>query len=74
MLFRSVEETGDGAFAGCENVISITVKSDIPPIVGANTFDGLENSVEIVVPASAMRYYKVAKGWNRFTNFVAIED
>ena len=68
-----LEEIADGAFAGCENVISIIVKSDLPPIVGSNTFEGLESSVEIVVPESAMRYYKAAKGWNRFTNYVAID-
>jgi hypothetical protein len=54
-------------------VISIIVKRDLPPIVGSNTFEGLESSVEIVVPASAMRYYKAAKGWNKFTNYVAID-
>lgn len=69
----SIEEIGNGAFAGCGNVISIIVKSDLPPIVGSNTFEGMESSVEIVVPASAMRYYKAAKGWNKFTNYV-VED
>ena len=54
-------------------MISIIVKSDLPPIVGGNVFEGLENSVEIVVPASAIRYYKAAKGWNKFTNYVAID-
>lgn len=68
-----LEEIADGAFAGCENVISIIVKSDLPPIVGPNTFEGVESSVEIVVPVSAMRYYRVAKGWNKFTNYVAID-
>ena len=72
-IASSVEEIGDGAFAGCENVISITIKSDLPPIVGSNTFEGVESSVEIVVPALAMRYYKAAKGWNKFTNYVAID-
>ena len=68
-----LEEIADGAFAGCENVISIIVKNDLPPIVGSNTFEGVESSVEIVVPESAMRYYKAAKGWNKFTNYVAID-
>lgn len=72
-IASSVEEIGDGVFAECENVISIIVKSDLPPIVGSNTFEGLESSVEIVVPTSAMRYYKAAKGWNKFTNYVAID-
>ena len=72
-IASSVEEIGDWAFAGCENMISIIVKSDLPPIVGGNVFEGLENSVEIVVPASTIRYYKAAKGWNKFTNYVAID-
>lgn len=72
-IASSVEEIGDGAFAGCENIVALTVASDLPPIVGPNTFADVEGSIEVAVPATALRYYKGAKYWNKFTNFVAMD-
>jgi hypothetical protein len=68
-----LEEIADGAFSGCENIFSMTIASEIPPIVSEHTLEGLVRTTEIRVPANAIRYYKAAKYWNEFTNYVAID-
>ncbi len=68
-----LEEIADGAFSGCENIFSMTIASEIPPIVSEHTLEGLMRTIEIRVPANAIRYYKAAKYWNEFTNYVAID-
>lgn len=69
---KSIEEIIDNAFAGCENVLSITIASELPPIIGPHTLDGIMRSVEIRVPYDSIRYYQNARYWNEFTNLVAI--
>lgn len=68
-----LEEIADGAFSGCENILSITINSELPPIVGANTLEGVMRTTEIRVPKDSIRYYKAAKVWCEFTNYVAID-
>ena len=69
-----LEEIADGAFSGCENIFSMTIASEIPPIVSEHTLEGLMRTTEIRVPTNAIRYYKAAKYWNEFTNYVAIVE
>lgn len=69
---KSIEEIIDNTFAGCENVLSITIASEFPPIIGAHTLDGIVKSVEIRVPYDSIRYYQNARYWNEFANYVAI--
>lgn len=70
---NSIKELGDKAFGGCENIISINILSKIPPIIDAETLNDIMKNTEIQVPKEAIKYYKNAKYWNTFTNFVPIE-
>ena len=68
-----LEEFADGVFSGCENILSMTINSELPPIVGVNTLEGVMRTTEIRVPKDSIRYYKAAKVWCEFTNYVAID-
>ncbi len=70
---NSIEKIEDGAFNGCENILSITIMSELPPIISENTLNGVMRNIEIKVPKNAIKYYKTAKYWNQFTNYTAIE-
>lgn len=69
---KSIEEIIDNTFAGCENVLSITIASEFPPIIGPHTLEGIMNSVEIRVPYDSIRYYQNARYWNEFTNIIGM--
>ena len=69
----AIEEIADRAFAGCENILSMTINSELPPIVGANTLEGVMRTTEIRVPKDSIHYYKAAKVWCEFSNYVAID-
>lgn len=70
---NSIKELGDKAFGKCENIISITILSEIPPIIYQATLNSVMKNTEIKVHKNAIKYYKSAKYWSEFTNFVIIE-
>ena len=70
-----IDEIGGDAFSVCRHIFSITVKSEIPSKVELdNVFNWIIDTARVCVPDASIKYYKAARGWNRFTNYVAIED
>ena len=69
----SVTELGNLAFGLCESVTSITCKATNPPAAG-NSFQGIDKSIPIYVPAGSVAAYKAANDWSEFTNILPIEN
>ena len=47
-------------------ILSITIMSELPPIIDEDTFEYLSESVRIIVPYKASKNYKAANYWNKF--------
>jgi hypothetical protein len=76
-LPESVTSIGDAAFFACTGFTSITCKNTTPPILieieGENhTFEGVDKSIPLYVPAESVEAYKNTKYWKEFTNIQAI--
>jgi hypothetical protein len=70
----NVTAIANNAFNGCDQVASITCMSTTPPVVGANAFAEVDKSIPIYVPTESVEAYKSAKGWEAFTNILAIDE
>jgi hypothetical protein len=67
-----VESIGTWAFHNCFNLTTITCKAITPPEVAADTFNDVNKSITVYVPAESIAAYKAADGWKDFTNIQAI--
>ena len=68
----SVSEIGFGAFGGCEGLTSITVNAINPPAIRELTFENVDKSIPVYVPAGSVEAYKAAGGWSKFSNIVSM--
>ena len=62
----TVTEIGNYAFAGCVNIWRMTVEATTPPKVYENTFDGVNRSISVLVPAGSEQAYREAEYWREF--------
>ena len=70
---ESVTSIGNNAFYNCSGVTAITCKAVTPPAIGNSyTFDGVDKSILIYVPAESVEAYKAAEYWNEFTNIQSL--
>jgi hypothetical protein len=67
-----VESIGSGVITNCFNLTTITCKAITPPYVNARTFNDVNKSITVYVPAESIAAYKAADGWKDFTNIQAI--
>lgn len=65
----SIKELDNSVFYGCTGLKSIAVEAETPPTTGSWCFDGVDKTIPVYVPNSAMDAYKSADGWKDFTNF-----
>jgi len=66
----SVSSIGDDAFYYCDKITAITVRNTTPPTIGnSNTFFRVRINIPVYVPCSSIPAYKLAPGWNDFTNY-----
>lgn len=66
---ESVRVLRNSVFEGCTGLKSIAVEAETPPTTGLWCFEGVDKSIPVYVPNSAMDAYKSADGWKDFTNF-----
>ncbi len=59
-------------FWGCKNLASITCEAIVPPTIKSKTFEGVDKSIPVCVPASSVAAYQSAPFWNEFTNIQPI--
>ena len=64
---ESVTSIGGGAFSDCSNLTAITCKATAPPIVWYFTFENVDKSIPVYVPAGSVAAYQSAAYWNEFT-------
>ena len=73
-LPASVTSIGFQAFAFCFSLTSITSHAATPPTIEDSfSFEGVDKSIPVYVPAGSIEAYKAATGWSDFTNYVGIE-
>lgn len=72
---NSVTTIENYAFSGCAMLTQITCRANVPPtILTSSTFDKVDKSIPVHVPASSIDAYKSAQYWSEFTNFQAIAE
>ena len=72
---NSVTTIENNAFWGCARLTQITCRANVPPTIGNwTTFNDVDKSIPVYVPASSIDAYKKADYWSEFTNFQAIAE
>jgi len=69
----SVNDINKYAFALCE-LESIKVNSNPPLVLNDDPFIGIDTSIPVYVPASALELYKEDSEWKKFTNIIGVSD
>ena len=65
-----IQTIGDSAFSHCTSLSYISLQDTIPPIVYEHTFDGVDRSIPIYIPAHSTERYRSAPYWSEFFHFV----
>ncbi|MBQ9137413.1 MAG: PEGA domain-containing protein [Alistipes sp.] len=64
----SVTKIGKGSFVLCRNLISVYCQSTTPPVLGnEDVFKDVSKDCKIYVPASAVKIYKNAEYWRKYS-------
>ena len=77
VLPESITSLGVGVFGrpyGTSSLTEITCLAKIPIIIQSGTFDKVNKSIPLYVPAESVDLYKNAYYWKEFTNIQAIID
>lgn len=70
---ESVVSIGNDAFALSGGLAFITSRAMTPPLIGSYlTFDGVDKSIPVYVPAASVEAYRSAAYWSEFTNIQPI--
>ena len=67
----SVTEIDSDVFKNCTSLTKITSEAQTPPTASYYSFDGIDLSIPVYVPAGTLAAYKEAEGWKRFTNLIS---
>jgi hypothetical protein len=71
---NSIKRLGEWAFYNCFGLTSITCKAINKPTIYSNTFNGVNKSIPLYVPAESVEAYKTTNYWKQFTNIQAINN
>ena len=72
---EDVMSIGNYAFLGCSSLTAITCKAETPPtIAGPNTFNKVNKSIPVYVPAKSVNAYKTASFWSYMINIQPISE
>ncbi len=67
LIIEGAPSLGEFAFARCNGLRTITVRSAIPPRASASTFEGVDvRRCQLSVPKGSEDFYRKAEGWNVF--------
>jgi len=71
----NISEIGSNVFEGCSSLVSVTVKADIPPMLGTNVFKDTNSELVIYVPSTSITAYQTATNWAEYASkIVAIPE
>ena len=74
-LERNVEFIGSKAFSGCNAIHTFICLAKEPPMLGNETFSGLDFEHAILeVPAASVELYRNTPGWNDFKYITAYHE
>lgn len=65
---NSVTSIGEWAFAYCEGLTKMRIEAVNPPAIYDNTFEGVDKSIPLYVPAESVEAYRTADYWEYFIN------
>ena len=68
----SVTSIDWGAFTGCTNLTSITCEASTPPNCYSYSFNNVDKSIPVYVPANSLEAYNADNVWKEFTNIQPI--
>lgn len=72
ILHKDVEVVEAYAFGGCTGLNSIVCKAKNPPVISANSFNGVaKDNFTVEVPEASVNLYKNASSWSEFKRFAA---
>ena len=66
-LPNTITEIGEYAFAQCDNLGYVAIMATTPPTIYASTFDRVNKSIPLYVPAGCAEAYRNAPYWCEFT-------
>ena len=69
---EGVMRIGFEAFNGCSSLTAITCKAKTPPTIDLSTFNNVDKTIPVYVPASSVEAYQTAQNWSDFTNIQPI--
>ena len=64
----SIAEIEENAFANCSGLAQIECLATVPPTIYEHTFENVDKSIPVKVPAGCVEAYKNAPYWSEFTN------
>ena len=67
-----VTSIGECAFENCSSLTSITCEAITPPMIESTTFQNIDKTIPLYVPAASVAIYKSAQYWNEFTNILPL--
>ncbi|MGN0189235.1 MAG: leucine-rich repeat protein, partial [Candidatus Cryptobacteroides sp.] len=75
VLHKDVEVIEASAFSGCSGLNSIVCKAKNPPVINANSFNGVaKDNFTVEVPEASVNLYKNASNWSEFKRFGAYRE
>ena len=69
---KGVTYIGTSVFRNCNRLTTITCKAETPPTIEYYTFDRIDKSIPLYVPAASVEAYKGTEHWSKFTNIMEI--
>ena len=71
---ESVTSIGQSAFSLCTGLTSIRIEAVNPPAIEESTFNVVDKTIPVYVPAESLEAYQSAEYWSEFTNIVAYTE
>lgn len=71
---NGVTSIGDYAFGGGTALDSLTCRAAVPPAVEYGTFNKVDKSIPVYVPAGSIEAYRTTEYWDEFTNYLPLPD
>ena len=73
-LPKNVTSIGNHAFRNCTNLTAITCEAVNPPTIESYSFNRVNKSIPVYVPAGSVEAYKAVAYWNEFANIQAMPE
>ena len=75
VFHKDVEEIESSAFDNCTGITSIVCEAKNPPVINANSFNGVaKDEFTVEVPDASVNLYRYASVWSEFKRFSAHKE